>query len=161
MKYGRDTAPYNAIINSIYTVDRVYDGVIRCYIFPYFFTDGFAVPNIIDAQILQLDFTDTKYHCTPENVFIGRKARHSVEHLDANTAKKFYSTVVEFYVESTLQHKKRLPLQDEVVKSLSVIDAKHRSFTNLDALLKRFSNLVREHRSVGFRMARIPTHRLT
>ena len=36
-------------------------------------------------------------------------------------------------------------MQDEVVKSLSVIDAKHRrSFTNLDALLKRFPNLVRE-----------------
>ena len=38
----KDTALYNSVINSIYCVDGVYDGVIRCCIFPYF-TDGFAV----------------------------------------------------------------------------------------------------------------------
>ena len=58
----RDTTPYNSIINSIYTVDKlriqtgsdtesvfcvdgVYDGVIRCCISPYF-TYGFAVLHL-------------------------------------------------------------------------------------------------------------------
>ena len=41
-KIGKDTAPYKYVINSVYTVDEVYDGVIWCCIPPYF-TYGFAV----------------------------------------------------------------------------------------------------------------------
>ena len=66
---------------------------------------------------------------------------------DLSAVNRFYSSVLNFYIEATCQLKKRLPLSDSTVKALSALDPKQRkNFANLDLLTTRFPNLVDEEK---------------
>ena len=66
---------------------------------------------------------------------------------DLSAVNRFYSSMLDFYIEATCQLKKRLPLSDSTVKALSVLDPKQRkNFANLDLLITRFPNLVDEEK---------------
>ena len=66
---------------------------------------------------------------------------------DLSLVGRFFSSVVEFYVEATIQLKKRLPLSNSTVRALSVLDPKQRKkFATLNLLPTRFPNLVDEEK---------------
>ena len=91
-------------------------------------------------NVADLDFASTTNLLSNEDIFVGRKTRRHLEAMDDLSAvNRFYSSVLNFYIEATCQLKKRLPLSDSTVKALSALDPKQRkNFANLDLLTQGF-----------------------
>ena len=114
------------------------------------FVCSYVKAEVVDSciNVADLDFASTSNLLSNEDIFVGRKTRRHLEAMDDLSAvNRFYSSVLNFYIEATCQLKKRLLLSDSTVKVLSALDPKQRkNFANLDLLTTRFPNLVDEEK---------------
>ena len=114
------------------------------------FISSYVKADVIDScvGVVDVDFANTSNHLSQENIFVGRKIRMQLEKMDdLSLASRFFSIVVEFYVEATIQLKKRMPLSDSTVTALSTLDPKQRKkFATINLLVTRFPNLVDEEK---------------
>ena len=114
------------------------------------FISSYVKAEVIDSciTVVDVDFANNSNHLSQEDIFVGRKTRMQLETMDdLSLVGRFFSSVVEFYVEATIQLKKRLPLSNSTVRALSVLDPKQRKkFATLNLLPTRFPNLVDEEK---------------
>ena len=84
------------------------------------FICSYVKTEVVDSciNISDLDFACTSNLLSNDDTFVGRKTRsHLVVIDDFSAVDRFYSSVLDFYIEATCQLKKRLPLLDSTVKA--------------------------------------------
>ena len=70
------------------------------------FISSYVKAEVIDSciTVVDVDFANNSNHLSQEDNFVGRKTRMQLETMDdLSLVGRFFSSVVEFYVEATIQ----------------------------------------------------------